>query len=697
MSPLFSHLLFAIFISTTLEAYQLPRFRPLHIHYPLSQEDPQELLKRIQNHQIAEIRVADDLKSVISIPNPLPPSADPLFEQSHPIFDNTNLRNMNLDVNQNGETYHTTKVNPFLLPKIIDASLENSVQTTFLQESFVSHFLHHPFGTLYENAFPLFVGGVFLRRFIQFWQRGQNPQTPFGGGRGNLFPGAGNSGNPFFGGGFEESSQPMILSNTKNTSLSDWAGSPEIFYECYEIISYLQNASEFQAVGAEVPRGILLEGPPGTGKTLLARAIASEVNASFISVVGSQFVEMFVGVGALRIRELFQTARENLPCVLFIDEIDAIGKKRGGGASGFSGNDEREQTLNQLLAEMDGFQDNEGLLVIAATNLKDSLDTALTRPGRFDRILSVPLPDTPSREKILHKYLDSKPVDTSNISIEEFAELTAGFSGADLKNLVNEALIHMIRRRNLEKTHPHYLSNFFSKHVAVHMSDNFIDKPSIAILKQEDVNQALEKILIGIVKQNDTRSIDIQRRVALHELGHAIMVATHSDEFDLQKISIQNTYSGIGGFTLFRPKQEITEGGLYTKQFLEKRLQIMLGGRAAEEIFYGRRFVSLGATKDLEEANSLAKQMVEQYGMGSNETNVYFRVRDDSGLIGGGFGGAIDTLSEHTKSKLEKESYDLVACAYQKTLDKIRHYEIKLDKLSLVLLMERVFYGNPFC
>jgi len=693
MRPLFSYLLFATFISTTLEAYQLPRFRPLHIHYPLSQEEPQELLKRIQNHQITEIRVAEDLKSVISIPNPLPPSADPLFEQSQPVFDISNLRNMNLDVNQNGETYHITKINSFLLPKIIDTSLENSVQTTFLQESFVSHFLHNPFGTLYENAFPIFLGVFILQRFIQYLQQRQSPFG--GGGRGNIFPGAGpRSGIPFFG-GFDETPDTLILSNTKNASLSDWAGSPEIFYECYEIISYLQNASEFQSVGAEIPRGILLEGPPGTGKTLLARAIASEVNASFISVVGSQFVEMFVGVGALRIRELFETARENRPCVLFIDEIDAIGKKRGGGASGFSGNDEREQTLNQLLAEMDGFQDNEGLLVIAATNLKDTLDKALTRPGRFDRILSVPLPDTPSREKILHKYLDSKPVDTSSLSIENLAELTAGFSGADLKNLVNEALIHMIRRRNLEKTLPPYLSNFFSNYVVEHMSDNYMDNPPMAILKREDVNQALEKILIGIVKQNDTRSIEIQRRVALHELGHAIMVETHSDEFDLQKISIQNTYSGIGGFTLFQPKREITEGGLYTKQFLEKRLQIMLGGRAAEEVFYGSRFVSLGATRDLEEANSLAKQMVEQYGMGSNETNVYFRVRDDSNL-GGGFGGAMDSISENTKSKLEKESYDLVACAYQKTLEKIRHYEIKLDKLSLVLLMERVIYGNPF-
>jgi cell division protease FtsH len=390
---------------------------------------------------------------------------------------------------------------------------------------------------------------------------------------------------------------------------------------------------------------------------------------------------MFVGVGAMRIRELFETARENRPCVLFIDEIDAIGKQRnsGGGGTGFSGNDEREQTLNQLLAEMDGFQDNEGLLVMAATNLKDTLDKALLRPGRFDRILSVPLPDTPSREKILRKYLDSKPVQQEQISIQELAELTAGFSGADLKNVVNEALIHSVRRKNLENVHQIPNPNSTA--------------PLPNKLKREDMNNALEKILIGIVKQNDTRSAEVQRRVALHELGHAVMVAEHKAEFDLQKISIQSTYSGIGGFTLFKPKPEWTEGGMYTKDFLEKQLQIMLGGRAAEEIFYGSAHISLGATRDLEEANLLAKQMIEQYGMGGNGTNVYFRT--DSRNRNGGFFGSGDT-SETLKSELEKEAYYLVTCAYQKTLEKIQYYKLKIDNLSQLLLLERVFYGNPF-
>lgn len=670
---------FSTLVSTTLEAYQFSKIRPLHLVYP--QEDTQELLKRIQSHQVSEIRISPDLIKITSVPNPLPPSADPVFIEE---YDKTNLRNMNIDVNQNGDTYHITNVNPYLLPKLIDVSVDNLVKTTFLQEPviinpFITHLIQNPFGIIYQNAFPLFIIYFMIQRFIQFRQQ----MNSFSGSINRSF----NNRNSFF--DFENPQDSHMKSlEIANVSLSDWAGSPEIFYECYEIISYLQNATEFKNVGAEIPRGILLEGPPGTGKTLLARAIASEVNATFISVVGSQFVEMFVGVGAMRIRELFQTVRENRPCVLFIDEIDAIGKQRNTGASssGFSGNDEREQTLNQLLAEMDGFQDNEGVLIIAATNLKDTLDKALTRPGRFDRVLSVPLPDTPSREKILRKYLDSKPVEKSKISVEELAEFTEGFSGADLKNLVNEALIHMIRRINLEKTLPYHLPNYFPK-----MAES-VENISRAILKPEDVNTAIEKILIGIVKQNDTRSLEVQHRVALHELGHAIMVATYLDDFDLQKVSIQNTYSGIGGFTLFKPKKEWSEGGMYTKNFLEKRLQIMLGGRAAEEVFYGKEYVSLGATRDLEEANNLAKLMVEQFGMGGEETNVYYRI--DSNKNGGGFG--MESISENTKFKLEKESYDLVTYAYQKTLERIQNQKIKMEKLSLELLIKRVFYGNPF-
>ena len=664
---------FRIFHSP-IEAYSFSNKPFSSFRIPFPKEDTQQLLQRIQNHKVSEIRISPDLKHVTSIPNPLPPSADP---ESFVLEDeDSSLRSINLDVNQEGETYHTTTISPYMIPKLIDISVENSIKTTFLEQpsflsGFINNLIENPLGTLYDIAFPVFLITFTIRMFSAYQQQmnylsGRNPNANLNKRGGNI------NNNPFGSGGFfNPSPEPILSISTQNVSLSDWAGSPEVFQECYEIVSYLQNATAFQEVGAELPRGILLEGPPGTGKTLLARAIASEINASFISVVGSQFVEMYVGLGAMRIRELFQTARENRPCVLFIDEIDAIGKKRSTATGGFSGNDEREQTLNQLLAEMDGFQDNEGLLIMAATNLKDTLDKALIRPGRFDRILSVPLPDTPSREKILRKYLESKPVQREHISIKELAELTAGFSGADLKNVVNEALIQLIRRKSQPE----------------------ISSTAPTVLQKEDINKALEKILIGIVKQNDTRSIEVQRRVALHELGHAVMVAEHRGEFDLQKISIQSTYSGVGGFTLFKPKPEWTEGGMYTKDFLEKRLQIMLGGRAAEEIFYGSEFVSLGATKDLEEANLLAKQMVEQFGMAGKRMNVYFRT--DIRNRNAGFIGSGDT-SENKKMELEEEAYDLVSYAYQKSLEKIQFHKQKMENLANILLSERVVYGNPF-
>lgn len=672
--------------SITPQAYRLPEkyntFSPFRISFP--KEDTQDLIQRIKNHKVSEIIISPDLKELTSIPNPLPPSADPnFFVQEN--TDDISLRSINMDINQEGDTYHTTTVSPYFIHKIIDVSVDNAVKTTFLEQpsfisGFLNNFVNNPLGTIYDLAFPLFLITLSISMFNSY-QRQMNYLSGRGGPRSNFNKNKNQNQSPFNNGFPNFMNQPsddLITEIRQNITLSDWAGSPEVFHECYEIISYLQNETSFKEVGAEIPRGILLEGPPGTGKTLLARAIAAETNASFISVVGSQFVEMYVGVGAMRIRELFQVARQSRPCVLFIDEIDAIGKQRssGAGGPGFSGNDEREQTLNQLLAEMDGFQDNEGILVMAATNLKDTLDKALLRPGRFDRILSVPLPDTPSREKILRKYLDSKPVQPEEISISELAELTAGFSGAELKNMLNEALIYSVRRKNNELILP-----------------NNSTAPLSNILKKEDVNNALEKIMIGIIKQNDTRSMEVQRRVALHELGHAIMVSEHQTDFDLQKISIQSTYSGIGGFTLFKPKKEWTEGGMYTKDFLEKRLQIMLGGRAAEEVFYGSSHVSLGATRDLEEANLLAKQMVEQYGMGGNQTNVYFRT--DSRNRNGGFFGSGDT-SESLKSELEKEAYYLVACAYQKTLEKIMFHKTKLSSLSKLLLMERVLYGNPF-
>ena len=292
-----------------------------------------------------------------------------------------------------------------------------------------------------------------------------------------------------------------------NISLSSWAGSPEIFEECFEVVSYLKNSTLYKNAGAEIPRGILLEGPPGTGKTLIAKAIASESDANFISISASEFVEIFVGVGAAKVRNLFEQARKNTPCIIFIDEIDAVGRQRGAGVN--MGNDEREQTLNQLLAEMDGFAQNQDILVIAATNRKDVLDAALLRPGRFDRIINVPLPDRNSRKSILNVHLKNKQINET-LNLDLLSEMSSGFSGAQLKNLVNEAAIYAARSGK-------------------------------TIISQENIEEALEKIVVGIIRKIDTRNDDVLQRVAIHEMGHGFLASLFDEYFQLKKITIQST------------------------------------------------------------------------------------------------------------------------------------------------------------
>jgi cell division protease FtsH len=416
-----------------------------------------------------------------------------------------------------------------------------------------------------------------------------------------------------------------------NISLKSFAGSPEIFEECFEVVSYLKNDTNYKLAGAEIPRGILLEGPPGTGKTLLAKAIASEADANFISTPASEFIELFVGLGAARIRSLFKKARENKPCILFIDEIDAIGRQRGAGVN--MGNDEREQTLNQLLAEMDGFADNDGILIIAATNRKDVLDSALLRPGRFDRIITVPLPDRESRKDIFKVHSKNKFL-SNNINFDLVSELTNGFSGAQIKNLLNEAAIFAARRNE-------------------------------TVIQEDDIVNSIDKLLVGLVKKNDTRSYEAKKRVAIHELGHATLVEYFSEYFELKKVSIQSTYNGAAGYTLFNERRNITESGLYTKDLLKKRLIIALGGKAAESIFYGDLHVSAGAVQDLKEANSLAKRMVGNYGMGE-ELKVFYNEDvggESSPFLGRGLAGG-NKYSEKTRETFDRECLDLVNSAY---------------------------------
>jgi cell division protease FtsH len=446
-----------------------------------------------------------------------------------------------------------------------------------------------------------------------------------------------------------------------NISLASWAGSPEVVEECKEVISYIENKEKYNKIGADMPKGILLEGPPGTGKTLLAKAIASETNSTFISMAGSEFVELFVGMGAARVRELFDNARENTPCIIFIDEIDAVGRQRGAGIN--MANDEREQTLNQLLYEMDGFNNNEDIVIMAATNRKDVLDQALLRPGRFDRIIRVPLPDKQSREKILEFYFNKKNI-SKIYDISSIAELTDGFSGAQLKNLINEAAI-------------------------ISAKNNYTE------VQGKYIFDAFEKSIVGLIKTNATIAPSTKLRVAIHESGHSLLAIKYSEYFDFQKASIQPTYNGAGGYTIFSEKPEIKDGGLYTKDLLKKRLIISMGGKAAEAVYYGNDFVSLGAIQDLKQANNLAKRMIGNFGMG-DKLEVFFNedIGDDTNPFLGRSLALGDKYSENTRLIMDQESLDLVKEAYFTAKNILEANKDKLLEFSELLQNNSVIYSR---
>jgi cell division protease FtsH len=501
------------------------------------------------------------------------------------------------DLNLNNNLLSVTNSHPVLANSLIELAESKGIDSIILQEPPT---VTSPYGFIpqfFDNPLVAFFVPLLVFSLIRsFFANPQNPQSMMG-----------------FGNNFK------IQVVKPDVKLSDWAGSPEIFRECSEIVSYIRNKTNYVAMGAEIPKGILLEGEPGTGKTLIAKAIANEADCNFIALSASEFVELFVGLGSLKVRNLFAEARKNSPCIIFIDEIDAVGRKRG---SGFSpgGNDEREQTLNQLLFEMDGFNKNEGIIVMAATNRRDVLDPALLRPGRFDRIVNVPLPDMKSRISLFQKYLENKKLD-ERISVDQLSEVTEGFSGADIKNLINEAAILAAREGR-------------------------------TILIQGDIENALEKKTIGIVKEDETRSKATLERVAIHEVGHAMMAVLFRRYFDLKKVTIQSTYSGAGGYTLFT---DLEKEGMYTRDMLHKRIVVALGGKAAEEVFYGKYFVSVGASQDLKQANELARRMVSIYGMGEEARSV--------SLEGGSWNSP--TYSEETIAKIDKEAAAIVEDCYR--------------------------------
>ena len=602
---------------------------------PYLREKPySELLQDVDKREIQHLYFTDDLKKIYS------DSAD-----------NELLTNTIVD-------YTVTYSSPTLANTIIDASRKTKTETYILQKPVdggAFSVLTQGVGILgsFLNAgFTFYIAAVILSLIF----RRNNPGSGMG-------TGIGSGMNPFGGSMNSNMDVKKAKENMQkaNISLADWAGSPEIFEECAEVVSYLKNGTNYKAAGAEIPKGILLAGEPGTGKTLLAKAIASECDANFVSVAASEFVEVFVGLGAQKVRKLFQQARENTPCILFIDEIDSIGKQRGTGVN--LGNDEREQTLNQLLAEMDGFNQNDGVLIIAATNRKDVLDSALLRPGRFDRTITVPLPDVESRKAIFKVHTRNKNI-VNNTDVGLLAEMTQGFSGAQIKNLVNEAAILAARKGE-------------------------------TIIKQDDLTNALEKLIVGIIKRNDTRTEDTRARIAIHEIGHAFLSTVFSQYFVLKKVTIQATYDGAGGYTLFNERPEVINGGLYTKELLKKRLVVAMGGKAAESLYYGEDFVSLGAVQDLKTANSLAQSMIGNFGMGE-DLKVFYNEETDSGrtpFLGRSLAmGA--RYSDKTREKMDEESLTLVKEAYKEAFQILSRNKNMLSVLCKELLEKETISGK---
>jgi cell division protease FtsH len=602
-----------------------------------TKENYNDLMQDLLNNKLSKIFVDKKYNQLVSIDNL--PKDDLLYNH-----------------------YHVSDIDPIVVPNLVEKSGELHVPLYFVNftpQNIVNiQNLAGEILTLASYALPI----LFLLSFLSSLYRantmqGMNTRMNSRFNNNNMRNGGGGM-TPF---SFPTNQKGNDLFVKPNVSLSSWAGSPEVIEECKEVISYIEKKELYKTIGADMPKGILLEGPPGTGKTLLAKAIATETNSTFMSISGSEFVELFVGMGASRVRELFDTARKNRPCIIFIDEIDAVGRQRGAGIN--MANDEREQTLNQLLYEMDGFNDNEDIVVMAATNRRDVLDQALLRPGRFDRIIRVPVPDKFSREKILDFYIKNKKTDKP-FDIKAIAELTDGFSGAQLKNLINEAAI--LSARNNE-----------------------------TMIQEKYIFESFEKSIVGLIRNNADVEPATKQRVAIHEAGHALLSIIFNKYFDFQKASIQPTYNGAGGYTIFSEKPEIKDGGLYTKDILKKRLIVTLGGKAAENLYYGDDFVSLGANEDLRQANKLAQRMIGNFGMG-DKLEVFFNdnVGDESNPFLGRSLGIGDKYSQYTKYVMDKESLELVNNAYKQAKNILNQNFDKLIEFSELLVNNTIITKN---
>ncbi len=452
--------------------------------------------------------------------------------------------------------------------------------------------------------------------------------------------------------GMGKSNAKVYVKSSEGIKFSDVAGEDEAKESLAEIVDYLHDPSKYKEVGASMPKGILLVGPPGTGKTMLAKAVAGEANVSFFSMSGSEFVEMFVGMGAAKVRDLFKQAKEKAPCIVFIDEIDAIGKKRDGN---IGGNDEREQTLNQLLTEMDGFEENSGVIILAATNRPESLDPALTRPGRFDRRVPVELPDLKGREEILRVH--AKKVKASqNIDFGKIARMASGASGAELANIVNEAALRAVR--NGRKT-----------------------------VTQEDLEESIEVVIAGYQKKNAILTDKEKMIVSYHEIGHALVAAKQSHSAPVQKITIVPRTSGALGYTM-----QVDDGNHYlmSKEEIENKIATFTGGRAAEEVIFGS--VTTGASNDIEQATKLARAMITRYGMSDDFGMVALETVSNQYLGG----DASLACSAETQALIDKQVVELIKKEYEKAKNILIENRSKLDKLAQFLYEKETITGEEF-
>ena len=449
------------------------------------------------------------------------------------------------------------------------------------------------------------------------------------------------------------SNAKVYVKSAEGIKFDDVAGEDEAKENLTEVVNYLHDPSKYQEIGASMPKGILLVGPPGTGKTMLAKAVAGEANVPFFSMSGSEFVEMFVGMGASKVRDLFKQAKEKAPCIVFIDEIDAIGQKRSGGQYG--GNDEREQTLNQLLTEMDGFEGNNGVIILAATNRPESLDPALTRPGRFDRRVPVELPDLKGREAILQVHAKKIKV-AEDVDFNKIARMASGASGAELANIVNEAALRAVRD---------------GRHFAT----------------QADLEESIEVVIAGYQKKNAIMTDEEKKIVSYHEIGHALVAAMQTHSAPVQKITIVPRTSGALGYTM-----QVEEGNHYlmSKTEMENKIATLTGGRAAEEVVF--HSVTTGASNDIEQATKLARAMITRYGMSDDFDMVALETVNNQYLGG----DASLACSAETQTKIDQRVVELVKKQHEKAVNILTENRAKLDELAQYLYEKETITGEEF-